>query len=428
VDFNRKSEAEAARAGVDSKVGELNGGDRFDVLIVGAGPAGSFAAERLAGSGARVALFDGRPRQEAKACGGGVTSKALKLWPFLLEAGGRAVTEVEMRSPNGEGVRLKLAEPFAIYSRRALDSYMRERAVRAGAHAFERRVNVSAEKDKEGLWVARAKTGETWRGRVLVAADGANSAIAKRLAGALPNAEMEVAFGYRTPLDEADDAPTVIAFLPGWAGYAWAFPRLDHISFGIATAQDAFDHKALDRMLWDFMVGYYAARGKSETDGAASDNQGDGQALEVEKHLRRVAERYAARIPGLAPQTLERRRAAGADWALLGDAAGFADPVTGEGIYYALRSAELFAEAYASGDVPAYDERWRADFGRELRRASQMRRRFYGSFWGGPFTDRMVKLARVHPGIRRTLRELVAGGQSYTNLKRALARSAVRIF
>jgi geranylgeranyl reductase family protein len=394
------------------------GGESYDVLVVGAGPAGSFAAERIARGGGRIALFDGRPAREAKACGGGVTSKALKAWPFLLEAGGRAVTEVLMQSPTGEGVRLKLAEPFAIYSRRALDSYMRERARRAGAHVFDYKVTASKEKDAEGLWVVKAKTGESWRGRVLAAADGANSAIAKRLAGQLPNAEMEVAFGYRTPLDEGEDAPTVIAFLPRWAGYAWAFPRLDHISFGIATAQDAFDHKALDRMLWDFMVEYYRARARAF----------EGDDDEVERRLRGVADRYAARIPGLAPKTFERRRAAGTDWALLGDAAGFADPVTGEGIYYALRSAELFAEAFARGDVASYDNSWRADFGRELRRASQMRRRFYGSIWGGPFTDRMVKLARLHPGIRRTLRELVAGDQGYTDLKRVLARNAVRLF
>jgi flavin-dependent dehydrogenase len=139
-----------------------------------------------------------------------------------------------------------------------------------------------------------------------------------------------------------------------------------------------------------------------------------------------VADRYAARIPGLTPETLEGRRAAGEGWALLGDAAGFADPVTGEGIYYALRSAELFAEAYLAGEPSAYERMWRADFGRELRRASQMRRRFYGNFWGGPFTDRMIKFARLHPGIRRTLRELVAGEQGYVGLKRALARRAFR--
>jgi len=149
---------------------------------------------------------------------------------------------------------------------------------------------------------------------------------------------------------------------------------------------------------------------------------------QVEERLRSTAERYAARIPGLAPETFDKRRAAGADWALLGDAAGFADPVTGEGIYYALRSAELFAESFLAGDVQAYEKSWRADFGRELRRASQMRRRFYGDFFGGAFTDRMIKFARLHPGVRRTLRELITGDQSYLDLKRTLARRAFRPF
>jgi hypothetical protein len=67
---------------------------------------------------------------------------------------------------------------------------------------------------------------------------------------------------------------------------------------------------------------------------------------------------------------------------------------------------------------------WRADFGRELRRASQMRRRFYGSFWGAAFTDRMIDFARLHRGIRRTLCELVAGDQGYLDLKPTLARRA----
>src|SRR5918911_3187985 len=108
-------------------------GEKFDVLIVGAGPAGSFAAERLVLAGVRVALFDGRPPNEPKACGGGVTSKALKMWPHLLEAVGRNVDELEMYSPAGKRLHLKLKEPFVIYSRRALDSYLRERASRAGA-------------------------------------------------------------------------------------------------------------------------------------------------------------------------------------------------------------------------------------------------------------------------------------------------------
>src|SRR5258708_108372 len=115
--------------------------DHFDVLIVGAGPAGSFAAERLARGGVRVALFDGRPPGEPKACGGGVTSKALKAWPHLLEAAGRTIDELDLYSPSGKHLHLKLDEPFAVYSRNAFDTFLRERAGEAGAQVFAEKVS-----------------------------------------------------------------------------------------------------------------------------------------------------------------------------------------------------------------------------------------------------------------------------------------------
>jgi geranylgeranyl reductase family protein len=399
--------------------------ERFEILIVGAGPAGSFAAEKLALGGVRVALFDGRPAGEPKACGGGVTSKALKAWPHLLEAAGRTISELEMYSPAGKRLHLKLEEPFAIYSRTAFDSYLRDRAREAGAHIFAERVAYRQRENKEDDWVLCTSNGYEWSAPVLVAADGASSRIAKELAGSIPPSEMEVAFGYRAPLPEADDAPTVIAFLPGYAGYAWAFPRVDHISFGIATSQDAFDHQALDQLLWKFMGGYYRQRADSKAHLWRARLQDEDRDALIRKELEETAERYAARIPGLAAKTLDTRRTAGPGWALLGDAAGFADPVTGEGIYYALRSAELFAECYLEGVPLDYEKRWRADFGRELRRAAEMRRRFYGNFWGAPFTERMIELGRRHRGIKRVLRELVAGDQGYINLKRKLARNAL---
>jgi flavin-dependent dehydrogenase len=418
----------------------------YDLLIVGAGPAGSFAAELLARGGARVALFDGRPPGEPKACGGGVTSKALKAYPHLLDAAGRAVSEVELFSPAGGRVRLSLRDPFAIYSRTAFDSHLRERARAAGARVFDERVSAVFDREGGEPWTVRTRDKKSvWRGRMLVAADGANSPAARRLAGALPNREMEVAFGYRAPLPRADEAPTVIAFLPGWVGYAWAFPRLDHVSFGIATTQDAFDHRALDRLLWDFMIGYYAQREDESAplwpsrdarpgappaalDGSRNDSGAGRLRASVEEKLRAGVDAYAARIPGLAPETWDARRFCGDGWALLGDAAGFADPVTGEGIYYALRSAEILAGSFLEGRLSDYESRCRADFVRELRRASEMRERFYGEFFGAPFTSRMIDLARLLPGVRRTLRELVAGDEGYLTLKRTLARRALLPF
>ncbi len=402
--------------------------ETFDVLIVGAGPAGSFAAERLARGGARVALFDGRPEGAAKACGGGVTAKALKAWPHLLGAVGRTVDELDLYSPSGKRLHLKLDEPFAIYSRIAFDSYLRDRARDAGAKLIFEKISASGITKIVDGWRLSVPNGSEraseWSGKLLVGADGASSAVGKKLAGPLPPSDMEVAFGYRTPLPTNGDAPTVVAFLPGWVGYAWAFPRPDHISFGIATTQEAFEHKALDQLLWQFMIGYYRQREDGKTN--IWENSKEPRAAAIEKELQATAERYAARIPGLADKTWDTRRASGEGWALLGDAAGFADPVTGEGIYYALRSAELFADAFLEGRAEEYEKRWRKDFGGELRRASQMRRRFYGNFWGAPFTERMIKFARGHRGIKRVLGDLVAGEQGYVNLKKKLARSALR--
>jgi geranylgeranyl reductase family protein len=396
----------------------------FDVLIIGAGPAGSFAAERLAKAGTRVALFDGRPEGEPKACGGGVTAKALKAWPHLLGAVGRTVDELEMYSPSGKRLHLHLEEPFAIYSRIAFDNYLRDLALAAGAEVIFEKVSARSILRTPGGWKVRGPSGREWTGTILVGADGANSGIAKKLAGPLSASDMEVAFGYRAPLPQSGVAPTVVAFLPRWVGYAWAFPRPDHISFGIATTQDAFDHKALDELLWQFMIGYYLQREGSKAKIWASSQ--DERANTIRENLSSTAERYAARIPGLSDQTWDKRRASGDGWALLGDAAGFADPVTGEGIYYALRSAELFADTYLEGKLQEYERRWRADFGAELRRASQMRRRFYGNFWGAPFTERMIEFARGHRGVKRVLGDLVAGEQGYTDLKKKLARRALR--
>jgi geranylgeranyl reductase family protein len=398
---------------------------QYDVLIVGAGPAGSFAAELLAKAGAKVALFDGRPEGEPKACGGGVTAKALKAWPQLLNAAGRTVTELDLYSPSSKRLHLYLDEPFAIYSRIAFDCYLRDRARDAGAQVVSEKISPRKTKRIESGWRLKSDTGAEWIGSFLVGADGANSGIAKMLAGPLPPSDMEVAFGYRAPLPANDVAPTVVAFLPEWVGYAWAFPRPDHISFGIATTQDAFEHQPLDDLLWRFMIGYY-----QQCEGAKvkfwNVEEKSADRNRIHEHLRATSERYAARIPGLAAKTWDHRKACGDDWALLGDAAGFADPVTGEGIYYALRSAELFAEAYVSGAALSYEKRWREDFGAELRRAAQMRPRFYGNFWGAPFTERMIEFARGHRGVKRVLGDLVAGEQGYVDLKKKLVKSALR--
>src|SRR5262249_40325073 len=145
----------------------------FEVIIAGAGPAGSFAAERLARAGVRVALFDGRPAGEAEPCGGGGTSKALKARPHLLRAGGRTIDELDMYWPSGKHLHLKLEEPFAVYSRIAFDTFLRERARDAGALVFAEKVSGrgfkrSPDANAPDTWIVRAQSGEEFACRYLV--------------------------------------------------------------------------------------------------------------------------------------------------------------------------------------------------------------------------------------------------------------------
>src|SRR6185436_5461874 len=189
-------------------------------------------------------------------------------------------------------------------SRIVFDSHLRDRARDAGAHIVSEKISARKATRIDNGWRLRSDSDGEWIGSMLVGADGANSGIAKMLAGPLPPSDMEVAFGYRAPLPSTELAPTVVAFLPRWVGYAWAFPRPDHISFGIATTQDAFDHEALDKLLWDFMVSYYEwYRTGSESDRS---KPGPGMKLwkpagnsdhQVRSELKKSAERYAARIP-----------------------------------------------------------------------------------------------------------------------------------
>jgi flavin-dependent dehydrogenase len=143
---------------------------------------------------------------------------------------------------------------------------------------------------------------------------------------------------------------------------------------------------------------------------------------------------------------------------LIGDAAGFCDPITGEGIYYSFKSADLLGDALTSAagrsqpersnGSPArskttgvstvdfyaranclYEESWRESFGHELENASGRLPRFYrGFFLGQIFTDAMIRFARHHRGVRTVLGRAITGDQSYITLKRDLLRRALQVF
>ncbi len=133
--------------------------------------------------------------------------------------------------------------------------------------------------------------------------------------------------------------------------------------------------------------------------------------------------RYAHTIPSPSSEPASILEIAGERWALVGDAAALADPITGEGIYYALRSALVLAETLREDASPArYPERALEDFGRELLKAAALRERFFAP----GFARRMVAFSRKSPAVREVLADLVLGRQGYVGLKRRLLKTGPR--
>jgi flavin-dependent dehydrogenase len=137
---------------------------------------------------------------------------------------------------------------------------------------------------------------------------------------------------------------------------------------------------------------------------------------------------YAARIPCLSRLSLIQQQVCGKNWALLGDAAGFADPITAEGIYFAMRSAEILGESLERNQPLSYEQGWRNDFGIDLQRAAAWRDRFYGGrLLFRAFAHRALQITCASPRVQQITNMLVAGTSKYRQLRRQLIASSPRI-
>lgn len=359
-----------------------------EIAIVGGGPSGAMCGEQLARAGHKVHLFDEHLAWE-KPCGGGLTYKAVQCFPFLLDNTypKKLVTSVKLISGEDQAT-LELPHPILIYSRTVLNGMLLDRARAAGCHVQRSRVmDVDTSRSKARYEVE----GEWHEVDFVVLAAGARNQL---LPGtrALRREELEMTQGYFVPLKA--DAITV-KFLPHFEGYIWSFPRCDHLSVGICGSMSSHTSAELRGHLRAFLE-----RQEIPTDGARF---------------------FSHVLPSPQERTLSERRVMGRNWALVGDAAAWVDPLTGEGLFYAIRSGELLGRSLAEGCPEKYPAWVKAAFSSELEFAARIVRRFYrGSFLGSAVTTRMVQFLRRSPVFRQLVGELFSGTQGYCCLKRRL--------
>jgi geranylgeranyl reductase family protein len=303
----------------------------YDVVVVGAGPAGSCAAKWLADAGARVALVDGAAFPRPKTCAGWVNEKVLSQFPWL-DVIRRKVKAAPFRRLVFHSPDLLKTSQFAsrkrvgfIVSRETFDAHLLRAAKAAGAVPILGRRVVAIDSGERAA-VAVLSSGRRIAGRILVGADGCHSTVA-RLTGLRPGwttDQLVVCLSKTIPLTARQRAACFrgeeihISLGFGQApGYAWAFPGARHVNVGLGVrGADA----ATLRPLYDAWTRGLLAAGLLPPDADARNPEGGavpaGAALEFESHVgKRVV--------------------------LIGDAGGFASAATGEGIYPSIHSASI---------------------------------------------------------------------------------------
>jgi flavin-dependent dehydrogenase len=355
-------------------------------IIVGGGPSGAMCGEQLALAGNAVHIYDEHLAWE-KPCGGGLTYKATQCFPFLLDNPHpkRLIHSVEIISAENQRAKLDLQHPIVIYSRTVLNGLLLDRAQAAGCQIHHSRVQgVDTTGDKPMYSV----DGQWCRADFLVVAAGARNQF---LPGTRPLSrdELEMTQGYFVPQTSEE---IIIKFLPDFEGYIWSFPRADHLSLGICGSMASHTSNELRSHLREF-----AAAEQIDTENGRF---------------------YSHVLPSPKERTLSDRAVVGRAWALCGDAAAWVDPLTGEGLFYAMRSGEILGRSIAEGCPEKYPARVRASFSLELEFAARIVRRFYrGSFLGTAVTTRMVQFLQRNAVFRQLLSDLFCGTQDYTTLK-----------
>lgn len=363
------------------------------IAVVGGGPAGAMAAAQLASAGRRVVLIDEKLAWE-KPCGGGLTHKALERYPFLAQAEVERnwVRACELVSPAGRRAWFELDKQIAIFSRRVLNGLLLERARSAGAEILRARVvEISG---AARAWRLRTRQGELGAAYIVLAAGARNPF---RFSAPLAPADLMATAGYYIP---GSGDSIHISFLREVEGYIWLFPRRDHFSAGICGRMSATPTRQLRRMLEEFLAQRGFDLGKAEF--------------------------YSHVLPAPRASTFSKLKLQGDGWALIGDAAGLVDPITGEGLYYALRSAELLAESLMKAEPERYSHAASAEIVPELHTAARYADRFYsGNFLGGAVLDRMVQFTAGSGRVRRLMCDVFSGRQGYVGLRRRAYRTFV---
>ena len=390
--------------------------DDPEVIVAGAGPAGATAALRLARGGVRVLLIERFALPRQKPCGGGISTRALSRFPWLADSLCRIphnpVSSLYLEGPSGGVFRMRSRGPAVILIRRIeFDDLLVSLARDAGADVLAPAAVADARQDDDGVTL-RLRDGRELRAPMVIAADGVNGVISRRLGMSAGWARAQLALDMmeETPTAALRTAePETLSVFYGYGGahgYAYIFPKREHVNVGIGYLLPYFKER-VDVTPYDLQrqfVSDLKARGLMD---------GESQRAHFTPF----------HIPVGGPlKTTAKGRVL-----LAGDAGGFVNGFSAEGIYYAMVTGDLAAASILSARdgrtfVPprarrAYVRAWRHEIGGELRDSVLIQKYLLHS---PPRMDRVVRGAQRRPEFSEILVDYASGRRSYRAARRRL--------
>ena len=338
---------------------------KYEVVIIGAGPAGSTAAKFLSENGVNVLLIDKSKFPRDKPCGGGIPIRVFKRFPYLEEDCIDSYSYAAFAySPSLKNkMELQRNEPLvAMILRKKFDYKLVKYAINSGSKFIDGKSaqDIKILKNYVKIFL---NDGNSIESDIVIGADGVWSNIAKktRLRKNLTNICMCLFEEYHLnnkTLDRflGEKRTCHIHFnVNRSAGYGWVFPKKEHVNIGITEFQHTIDPLKRKKNLKDTYKSYIKILKKQKI---IPDNLKMGRVIGAALPTRPLEKTYSDRL------------------ILCGDAAGFANPVSGEGIYHAMSSAEIAAEVVIEAleknntsekFLSRYQKIWNKDFGKDLK-------------------------------------------------------------
>jgi len=397
----------------------------YDVIVVGAGPAGATAAKALGDAGVSTLLLDKCTFPREKPCGGGISTRVLNRFPYLRDALKKIpvnqVSKVYFESPGGFAVDYESEEPLYLMIRRwefddLLLSVARER-VEYQPDALVRKVVYHRDRVEVAAEIAGEK--RIYQSNIVIGCDGANSVVARSSglrSGGIQHSHA-IDMMEETPYQELNfqqrDRIYIYYRIRSHFGYGYIFPKTSHVNLGVGFKLDYYlshlrgEHYSHHKTFVEEMTNKQLVAGHS--------NRGNFRAfpLPISGPLART---YADRV------------------LLAGDAGGFVHGLTAEGIFYAMVSGAHAGQTaiqavrqrqFGAEQLRAYEEAWHSDIGPELRKSLFLQKVLLND----PHRlDRIVCAAGRNPELAKLLAAYATGSIPYRQFKKGLIRRALPVY